>query len=1677
MTESSESQQYGADFVADLGQKVKAFRKAKQLTQSETAQLCGVGTRFISDLENGKATIEMGKAAQVLHALDLELNLTDTPRRAQQLRERRQNEALSFLGNHKALRKGQVKKLIPVLTETLAKALGAEFAGVWFFNEAKDVLQVQDEYVLSEDLHEPEDNYTKEAFPAYFEELLQARTLVEDYTLANIRPSDKEWQDEIDKYKITATLDTPLVLDGEIVGIISCEHIKVAHTWAPDEIAFHGQVAAYLTEAMRNERYRKLKDQLRIQNQRARQQQTLIMDMVSDSAFRQGHFKQGLQHCLQKVQQHFQVDTVSFWQLQDEQLQRGYFLEADAESTLSLDAAELSLQQQPCLLVDLPAGQRLDASAVIQQSLQIDGHAMSVMESCINLADEVVAIIGIARAANETPWPVSDANFLSEISAQLGQLIINSRLKDSERAVNERLLYAGNLQKVISDLSTNKNVTNPSNIAEAVKLINEVVTNALDLEGCGVWVTDQDGNTLNNIDYYERSAEYHYVDASYQRDDFPNFFNALESEKTVAADDAQNDERTSEFLEEEQSVYGISSSMDSVIRLHGRTAGILNVEHYGSKRSWTSDEVAFHGAVADLVGFILANLEHEQQERERSEHLRLENERIGRLEQQNKALAKVAMSSAIAEGDVEKALAAICQSMVEVLATQRAEVWWFYQDSGHITIAQGYDKDRAFYQQDEPYDLHQSPGYLQFLTSGRNIVFDDSTVGDEASMYFGELVRDKSVVAGIDVAIRIRGESIGLISVEHCVQGRVWEQDEVNFVTSLSDQVAQVLLNKEKLEADQKEAQRRTELEQNQKILVDLATHEDVINGNIQAVADLINKTASQQLNVYNCSIWMFDYERKISSLISSYLLDSDEFESDLERYTHSIDVDDLFYTTLKSERTIAVSDVHNDPVTKAFADLFYTPDNITSTLESAIRVQGKMVGGLNLDHRGEPKQWSTEAISFCAELADIMAHALMNNERIQSQQSYKALAEKREEMDAIISSSRFIVIEWGIEDNVEFVSDNISLFGYQPEDFYHDPKLFINILHPYDYEKNLAYIETLEQDPANHQYTIEYRLKDKDDNWRWVEEHTTIYRDEQGEVSHYHGVLHDITERIESAHQLLMLSSAVEHSASGVFIVDMNQLVDYVNPAFCQMIGYDVADLIGEDILKVRVHDGSKDNFKAMLASAGQGRSWHGELEVCKPAGGTVWSLLSTSPIKNELGELTHFVAVCEDITEQKQHQRQMEQLAYYDTLTGLANRRLFKDHLDALVTKAQHHNEHSALLFLDLDRFKIINDTLGHDAGDQLLITVSERLQTCVAEGDIVSRLGGDEFTIILKNIEQQPDSYVAAVSEKIIAQLSEPIQLGREEVVVTTSIGITIMPTDSQYSSELMKNADMAMYKAKSLGRNNYQFYTPDLHEDAYDQMHLETEMQTGMQRGEFVLHYQPIFDHQQRIVAVEALVRWQHPSKGLLNPEAFIEAANDIGLLIDLEKIVLDKACHFACDLSSQNNGSSFPVCINISSVMLFSDQLVPFLTDSINRCGLQQGALHLEVAEDIVVAHRDKLKPLFEEIKALGIKISVDDFGSGYSALNYLRDLHIDSIKIDQHFIQGTESNAQDQQIVPAIIDLAHKLDIEVIGEGVETDSQLAFLNQNQCDYHQGHLFEQAMTEQELLKQLKSSSKH
>ena len=561
---------------------------------------------------------------------------------------------------------------------------------------------------------------------------------------------------------------------------------------------------------------------------------------------------------------------------------------------------------------------------------------------------------------------------------------------------------------------------------------------------------------------------------------------------------------------------------------------------------------------------------------------------------------------------------------------------------------------------------------------------------------------------------------------------------------------------------------------------------------------------------------------------------------------------------------------------------------------------------------------------------------------------------------------------------------------------------------------------------------------------------------DASGHPSYLLGISEDITERKKAEEQLKIAANAFENTADGVIIYDAKRCIVSVNKAFTTITGYEPHEVIGLPAAALRSEDHGKTFYESLWRVVNERGLWQGEMTRRRKNGEVYPVICSVSAIKDQSGKISHYVTVFHDISSFKQYEEKLEFLAHHDALTQLPNRALFRDRFSEALLRAHRKNNAVAVLFIDLDRFKTINDSLGHDVGDQLLLEVAKRLKRCVRDTDVVARLGGDEFTVMLDSLDTSERA--AQIAEKLRVALSKPYVLAGHDMVVSASIGISCYPPDGDNVDVLLKNADTAMYQAKARGRNNYQFFSPEMNARAYENLVLTNALRRAVEQKEFVVHYQPRYNLETgAITGVEALVRWQPPDAELRPPSGFIALAEESGLIVPIGEFVLREACS-QLQAWRQQGASRVRVAVNLSPRQFHHSDLAVVVKKVLDETKLPGDALELEITEGIIMDDPARSSATLRELKAIGVTISVDDFGTGYSSLNYLKRFPLDYLKIDQSFVRDMEASAEDVAIVRAIIDLARGLRLTVIAEGVESEGQKNLLRLFRCDEAQGYLF-------------------
>ncbi|MFH2140300.1 MAG: PAS domain S-box protein [Pseudomonadota bacterium] len=626
---------------------------------------------------------------------------------------------------------------------------------------------------------------------------------------------------------------------------------------------------------------------------------------------------------------------------------------------------------------------------------------------------------------------------------------------------------------------------------------------------------------------------------------------------------------------------------------------------------------------------------------------------------------------------------------------------------------------------------------------------------------------------------------------------------------------------------------------------------------------------------------------------------------------------------------------------------------------------------------------------------------------------------------------------------------------------------MFLNVIHPDDRDMNQ---QTYQQSVRDHvPYDIEHRLLFPDGRIKWVRDHCTTTYDEAGVPIRSVGMVQDITKRKRDEEQLRVAAATFEtHDA--ILITDAQSNIIRVNNAFTEITGYRSWEVLG---LNPRIMSSGRHDqafYREMWQQLLEHGTWAGEIWDRRKNGEIYPKWMTITAVKGEAGETVNYVAIFSDITERKHNEEEILGLAFYDALTQLPNRRLFMDRIQNAMVASVRNGDFGALLFIDLDRFKVLNDTLGHDYGDLLLVEVAERIKRCVREVDTVARLGGDEFVVVVEGIgshREEASHKAGLVAEKIRESLAQPYQLKEHEHYTSPSIGVELFHDGDESLDELIKHADVAMYQAKNAGRNTIRFYDPSLQKDLDTRAMLENDLRRAIENNELSLHYQVQVDNQRKLVGVETLLRWQHPVRGAIPPAKFIPVAEESMLIVELGDWVLHHACAQLALWSGDPLKSGLTMAVNVSANQFAMHDFVEHLASILQRHGVEPKRLKLELTEGVVLNDITDVVEKMRKLKELGVQLSLDDFGTGYSSLSYLKKLPLDQLKIDQSFVRDITVDPGDAGMVQSIIDMAKNFRHDVIAEGVETEAQLSFLKHHACMAYQGYFFSKPVPLDEL----------
>ncbi len=654
------------------------------------------------------------------------------------------------------------------------------------------------------------------------------------------------------------------------------------------------------------------------------------------------------------------------------------------------------------------------------------------------------------------------------------------------------------------------------------------------------------------------------------------------------------------------------------------------------------------------------------------------------------------------------------------------------------------------------------------------------------------------------------------------------------------------------------------------------------------------------------------------------------------------------------------------------------------------------------------------------------------------------------------IENSDNIIVLTDKDRKIEYVNDAFELYtGYTKDEVLgENPSILKSGILSDDFYKNMN--ETLDRGEKWQGELINRRK----DGTLLYEKSSIVPILLDGELVQYLAIKLDITDYIEQQHKLQQSAAVYETIGDGIMITDSEKKILSINPAFIQMFGYDEEELIGQDPMIITSTKQNRIFYRRMWYSLTTKDRWTGKMYNKTKSGKMLPVWLTITVVRDKVGAIANFIAIYTNLEEIIEMEEKAEYLAYHDSLTQLPNRANFERQIVDIFDLAKISKEKVAILFVDLDRFKVINDTLGHHIGDGMLVELAERIKKVLGENDLLARIGGDEFVVILNPVKEKKDAGVMAV--QILSVIREPINVQDYHLNTTASIGIALYPNDGNDRNTIVKHADSAMYHAKEKGKDNYQFYTKQLSLDVQARLNLEQELLHAMEREELFLYYQPQYYLKSgKISGAEALLRWENPNLGRVSPDKFISIAEETGIIVNIGYFVFEEACKAYMHWKEQGLDID-SISVNISSVQFREDDLFEKLKEIILKIGIPPYEIEIEITESFIMEYSTTNLTILEDLRNIGCKISIDDFGTGYSSMSYMKSLALDTIKIDKSFVMDLPHATHDVEVSKAIIALSKSLGYHVIAEGIETPEQEKFLLEHHCDIGQGYYFAKPM---------------
>lgn len=674
-------------------------------------------------------------------------------------------------------------------------------------------------------------------------------------------------------------------------------------------------------------------------------------------------------------------------------------------------------------------------------------------------------------------------------------------------------------------------------------------------------------------------------------------------------------------------------------------------------------------------------------------------------------------------------------------------------------------------------------------------------------------------------------------------------------------------------------------------------------------------------------------------------------------------------------------------------------------------------------------------------------------------QQGLEAVQEREEGYRDLAEQSLAIIYQATIdaESKTIYISPRVAELGYSPQEWIDTPDLWLTLIHPEDIERVL---NTLKQSHENKTvFAAEYRLKTKHSQWRHFYDEARVVHDAHGNGLYLQGMMLDITDRKQAEQELRIAATAFE-SQDAMVVTDENRIILKVNQAFTKVTGYSPQEIVGKipSMLKSGLQDAQFYQF--MWDSLDRDHYWQGEIWNRRKNGEIYPERISITAVIDDAGKITNYVAAFSDITQHKKAEETIHNLAFYDALTGLPNRKLLLDHLRKTLLSSAKKKYQGAMLFIDIDDFKSLNDTRGHDIGDLLLIEIAKRIQSCIHSDDTLARFGSDEFAVLLDALNDEVEQaalQASSTAERIHNAIKQPFDLQGQTYYCKACIGISLFNDQETSFDELLKRADAALSQAKETGRDKIHFFDNTMQAALEARVKLESWLRTAIPE-QLRLFYQVQVDKNGHAFGAEALIRWQHPEKGMISPAEFIPLAEETGLILPIGRWVMETACRQIKTWETEASTQHLILAINVSAKQFHQLDFVDQVLDVLSQTGANPTHLKLELTESVLVDNVETIISKMTTLKMKGVRFSLDDFGTGFSSLSYLKRLPLDQLKIDQSFVRDINSDPNDAAIVRTVIALGQSLGLDVIAEGVETEEQKDFLATHGCEQYQGYLF-------------------